>query len=540
MALPQPNQANRRPLLTAPGDSSPTPARRAGAREWTGLALLALPTILLGHDLTLLHLALPALAMDLRPTSAQALWIVDAYGFMIAGFLVTMGTLGDRIGRRKLLMVGAAAFGVASVMAACSSTAAMLIAARAVLGVAGATLMPSTLALISNMFLQPHQRALAIGVWATMFALGMAAGPVVGGLLLTHHGWGAAFLVALPVIGLLLVAAPFLLPEYRAPQQGRMDLPSVALSLLALLPIVYGIKQIAKDGIGAGAILAIGGGLAFMLLFVRRQRRLSSPLIDLGLFSSRAFSVALVVLLVGLIGVGGTMLLVTQYLQLVAGLSPLAAGLWMGPPALAMLAAGIAAPLLARRIRPGHVIAGALGLSAVGYLMLARLDQAPHGIALVTASFSLVYLGLGTIAALGTDLVVSAAPAEKAGSASAMSETVQELGLAVGIATLGSLATAVYRRTMTDLVGSPMAPDIQGAVSDSLAGAVSVSRQLPTGVLEQAQAAFMAGFNVAATTSAVSIAILAALAAVTLRHIGVGDGAAPSQEKACPAHPRIT
>ncbi|ARU87670.1 MFS transporter [Pseudomonas sp. M30-35] len=518
--------------MTALGDSSPTTERLqvhadavercAGAREWIGLGLLALPTILLGLDLTLLHLALPALAVDLRPTSAQALWIVDIYGFMIAGLLITMGTLGDRIGRRKLLMVGAAAFGVASVMAAYSTSANMLIAARAVLGVAGATLMPSTLALISNMFARPEQRALAIGVWATMFALGMAAGPVVGGILLEYYGWGAAFLVALPVVALLLVAAPFLLPEYRAPQQGRLDLPSVALSLLALLPIVYGIKQLAKDGIGAGATLIIVGGLVFMTLFIRRQRQLSSPLIDLGLFSSRAFSVALLVLLVGLVGVGGTMLLVTQYLQLVVGLSPFEAGLWMGPPALAMLVAGITAPLLARRVRPGYVIAGALGLSVVGYLMLTQLDHAPHGIVLVTASFSLVYLGLGTIAALGTDLVVGAAPAEKSGSAAAMSETVQELGLAVGIATLGSLTTSLYRIRMTDQVSVPMAQDVQRAVSDSLAGAKSVLQELPAGMLEQAQAAFMVGFNVAAATSAISIAILAGLAAITLRHIGVG------------------
>ncbi len=497
--------------------------RRAGAREWIGLALLALPTILLGLDLTLLHLALPALSVDLRAASAQALWIVDAYGFMIAGFLITMGTLGDRIGRRKLLMVGAAAFGVASLMAAYSTSATILIAARAVLGVAGATLMPSTLALISNMFNHPHQRALAIGVWATMFALGMAAGPVVGGILLAHYWWGAAFLVALPVVGLLLVAAPFLLPEYRAPQQGRLDLSSVVLSLLALLPIVYGIKQLAKDGIVANATLAIVTGVAFMLLFIRRQRRLSSPLIDLDLFSSRAFSVALVVLLVGLIGVGGTMLLVNQYLQLVAGLSPLAAGLWMGPPALAMLVAGITAPLLARKIRPGYVIAGALGLSVVGYLMLTQLDHTPRGIGLATASFSLVYLGLGTIAALGTDLVVGTAPGEKAGSASAISETVQELGLAVGIATLGSLTTAIYRTRMTDQVNAFLAQDIQRAVLDSLAGAKTVSQELPAGVLEQAQAAFMTGFNLAAVTSAICIAVLAALAAITLRHIGV-DG----------------
>lgn len=500
-------------------DSSSFSERRAGVREWVGLALLALPTILLGLDLTLLHLVLPALALDLRPTSTQALWIIDAYGFMIAGLLVSMGTLGDRIGRRKLLMIGAAGFAAASVMAACSTSAATLIAARVLLGVAGATLMPSTLALISNMFFHPQQRALAIGVWATMFALGMAAGPVVGGVLLERYGWEAAFLVALPFVGLLLIAAPFLLPEYRSPQQGRLDILSVILSLLALFPIVYGIKHMSKDGVDSIAMSAMASGLVFVAVFVRRQRRLASPLLDLGLFSSQAFNVALVVLLVGLIGVGGTMLLVTQYLQLVVGLSPLAAGLWMGPPALAMLAAGIAAPLLARRIRPGYVIAAALGLSVIGYLMLTQLDRSPQGVAMVTAAFSLVYLGLGTIAALGTEMVVGAAPIEKAGSASAMSETVQELGLAVGIAILGSMTTAVYRTRMADQVPEMLSSGTRHAVSDSLAGSVAVSRQLPAGLLEQAQAAFMAGFNVSATASAVGIACLAVLAAIKLRHI---------------------
>ena len=504
-------------------NSTSRPGKPAGVRQWVGLAFLALPTILLGLDLTLLHLVLPALAVDLRPTSTQALWIIDAYGFMIAGLLVSMGTLGDRIGRRKLLMIGAAAFGAASVMAACSTSASMLIVARVLLGIAGATLMPSTLALISNMFSQPHQRALAIGVWATMFALGMAAGPVVGGMLLQYYGWGAAFLVAVPFVVLLLLAAPFLLPEYQSPQQGRLDLVSVMLSLLAILPIVYGIKHIAKDGIDILALSTLASGLVFACLFVRRQRRLTHPLLDLALFSSQAFCVALMVLLIGLTGVGGTMLLVTQYLQLVVGLSPLSAGLWMGPPALAMLIAGIAAPLLARRIRPGYVIAGALGLSVIGYVMLTQLDPSSQGVAMVTAAFSLVYLGLGTIAALGTDMVVSAAPAQKAGSASAMSETVQELGLAVGIAILGSLATAVYRSQMTDQVPATASASIQLAVSDSLAASVSVAHALPAGLLEQAQAAFMAGFNIAAAASAIGIACLAVLAAVKLRHVTVSS-----------------
>ncbi|WP_242672150.1 MFS transporter [Stutzerimonas kirkiae] len=507
------------PLQQRPEETTPLHPRAAGPREWIGLALLALPTLLIGLEVTLLHLVLPVLAVDLRPTSVQTLWIVDIYGFMIAGFLVTMGTLGDRIGRRRLMMIGAAGFAIASVIAAFSSSASMLIAARAALGVAGATLMPSTLALISNLFLQPRQRALAIGLWATVLALGMAAGPVVGGVLLAHYWWGAAFLIAVPIVALVLLGAPILLPEYRAPWPGRLDMPSVVLSLAALLPVIYGIKQLAKGGPGAVAGFAIIVGLVLMALFVRRQRRLASPLIDLGLFASRAFSVALGVLLVGLVGVGGTLLLVTQYLQLVAGLSPLAAGLWLMPPALAMLAAGIGAPLLARCVRPGSLIGLALLLSAVGYLMLARLDSGSGEIPWVIASFSLVYFGLGTLAALGTELVVSAAPADKAGSAAALSEMVQELGLALGIATLGSLAGTLYRLRMTTQLPGGLPPGVEDALVDSLAGAVPQGKALPAGLLEQAQDAFVAGFSLATTTCAIAIALLALLAAAMLRHV---------------------
>lgn len=517
------------PLSRTAIETASSPPVTAGAREWLGLALLALPTALLGLDLTLLHLALPALAADLQPTSMQALWIMDAYGFMIAGFLITMGTLGDRIGRRKLLMMGAAAFAAASALAAFSTSAVMLIAARALLGIAGATLMPSTLALITNMFADPRQRALGFGIWATMFALGMALGPVVGGVLLEHFWWGAAFLIAVPIVGLLLVLAPLLLPEYRAPHVGRLDLASVGLSLAAMLPVVYGIKQIAKDGFGLHPVGALAVGLVFAVLFVRRQQRLADPLLDISLFANRAFSVALIVLLFGLVAVGGTMLLVTQYLQLVAGFSPLVAGLWMGPPALAMVAAGVTAPLIARRVRPGFVVAGALGLSVVGYLMLTRLDNSASGVGIVVAGFSLAYLGLGTIAALGTDLVVGSAPADKAGSASAMSETVQDLGVSLGIAVLGSLATASYRRTMLDRIPEGLAREAHEAVGDSLWAATSVASELPAGLIEEAQAAFTAGFSSAAVVSAVSVSVLAVLAAVSLRHIGVIDSGEPRQ-----------
>ncbi|MCW8128577.1 MFS transporter [Microbulbifer halophilus] len=496
------------------------PKPLAGAREWAGLAVLALPTILLGLDVTLMYLALPALASDLQPSSTQALWIMDAYGFMIAGFLITMGTLGDRVGRRRLLMIGAVAFGAASVLAAYSTSAAMLIAARAALGVAGATLMPSTLALISNMFADARQRALAIGVWATMFALGMAAGPVVGGVLLEHFWWGSAFLVAVPVVAILLVAAPVLLPEYRAPQSGQLDLFSVVLSLAATLPAIYGLKESAKDGLGTEPIAALVAGMVFAVWFVHRQRCLANPLLDMRLFTNRAFSAALLILLFGLVGVGGAMLLVTQYLQLVAGLSPLAAGLFMGPPALAMLVGGIASPLISRRIRPSFVVAGALALSATGYFLLAQLDSS-GGITLLVAGFSLVYLGLGTIAALGTDLVVSAAPAPKAGSASAMSEMVQELGIAMGVAILGSLTTALYHYRIADQIPGHLPNELSRGVSDSLWAASEIANQLPDGLLVEARAAFTFGFSIANLASAAVAIILAILSTVALRYIGV-------------------
>lgn len=501
-------------------------SRRSGTRAWMGLGLLSLPTIVLGLDVTILYLVMPSLAAELEPTATQALWIMDAYGFLIAGFLITMGTLGDRIGRRRLLMIGMASFGLVSVLAAFAPTAAWLIAARALLGIAGATLMPSTLALISTLFDDARQRALAIGVWATMFALGMAAGPVVGGALLSRYWWGSAFLVAVPVAVIVLVAAPRLLPEYRDPQEGRFDIPSVGLSLGATLAFVYAVKHAASDGVDFLAILALTAGTAGAVVFVRRQLRIPVPLLDMSLFTNRAFSVALAVLLIGLIGVGGTMFLVTQYLQLVEELSATAAGIWMGPPALAMLVAAIGAPLVARHIRPGKVMAATLTLSLVGYGMLATADQGDR--ISVIAGFALVYLGLGAIAALGTDIVVGAAPASRAGSAAAISETVQELGLAVGVALLGSLTTTIYRTRM--VVPPDASPETGDRLADSLSSATTYSDQVPAETIEHARTAFMVGFNTASMVAGGAIVAVTVLCTFALRHIRPIAGPEPCDD----------
>src|SRR5688500_14228560 len=243
---------------------------RAGRREWIGLGVIALPCLLYSMDLTVLNLAVPHLTADLKPSSSQLLWIVDIYGFVVAGSLITMGTLGDRIGRRRLLMIGAAAFGVASVLAAFSTSAGMLIATRAVLGVAGATLAPSTLSLIRNMFLDPRQRTQAIGIWITSFSVGGAIGPLAGGVVLEFFWWGAVFLLAVPVMAFLLVLGPRFLPEYRDPDAGRPDLASAALSLAAVLAMIFGLKQMAQDGLAWLPALSIVAGLAIGRAFVWR------------------------------------------------------------------------------------------------------------------------------------------------------------------------------------------------------------------------------------------------------------------------------
>jgi MFS transporter, DHA2 family, multidrug resistance protein len=508
--------------------SATVEAPRAGRREWVGLAVIALPCLLYAMDLTVLYLAVPQLSADLRPSSAQLLWITDVYGFLVAGLLVTMGTLGDRIGRRRLLLLGAAGFGVASVLAASATTSEQLIAARALLGVAGATLAPSTLSLVRTMFADPRQRTIAVAVWISSFSAGGAVGPLAGGVLLERFWWGSVFLLAVPVMALLLALGPFLLPEFRDPEAGRPDLVSAGMSLAAVLLVIYGLKQLAQDGLGWPPALAIVAGLAVGLGFVRRQQRLADPLLDLRLFTNRAFGAALATNTLSFFVGFGALLFIAQYLQLVLGLSPLAAGLWMLPSSLGFIVGSLLAPLLVRRAHPAVVMAAGLVVAAVGFGLLTQLGGA-WGLAVLVAGSVVFSLGLAPVDTVAADLTVGAAPPQRAGAASALSETSSELGGALGIATLGSVGTAIYRSQVTDTLPAGVPPQAAEATRDTLGGAVAAASQLPdrlgAALLDTAREAFTQGLHLTFAVSAALAVGIAILAAALLR--GVRPGSQP-------------
>lgn len=505
---------------------------RAGRREWIALAVLALPTLLVSIDIYSLLLALPNLTADLGASSVEQLWITDIYGFMLAGFLITMGTLGDRIGRKKLLLIGAAVFGIASVVAAYSASPEMLIATRALLGVAGAILAPSTMSLIRTLFRDAKQMGLAIGIWGLCFSAGAVIGPVLGGALLSHFWWGSVFLLGVPAMVLLLAVGPALLPEYRDPNAGELDLTSVVLSLAAVLPSIYGLKELAKNGWQALPIAAIMIGIVFTVLFVRRQQRLENPLLDLRLFASRSFTTALVGLMFGTLLMGSIMLFVTQDLQLVEGLSPFDAGLWLLPAVLANAVSFIVSPLLARRFRPAHVIGAGLAISVSGLLVLTQTDTT-SGPTTVATGFALIFLGAGPLVTLGIHLILASAPPEKAGSAAALNETSGQFGFAFGLAALGSIGVAVYDNRFTPPAEVPAGA--ADAARESLADAVAAARDLPPDLAEAlltpARQAFVSGLHLVSAISSVVLAVVALLIVRLLRGVAP-TGTAPADEAA--------
>jgi DHA2 family multidrug resistance protein-like MFS transporter len=502
---------------------------KAGRKEWIALGVLALPLLLVSMDVSVLYFAVPFISADLGVSATEQLWIFDIYGFVLAGLLITMGSLGDRVGRRRLLIFGAVAFGLASVAAAYGQSPEQLIAARAVLGIGGATLMPSTLALIRNMFHDAAQRSKAIAFWSAVMMGGISLGPVLGGFLLEHFWWGSVFLVNTPAMLLLLVLAPVLLPEFKTPVKGRFDLISSALSLAAVLPVIWGIKELAADGVEAMPTLSILVGLVFGVVFLRRQRTATHPMIELAMFRNRAFSGALAANTIGMLALVGNAVFMTQYLQLVLGMSPLKAALWSLAPSVVV---GGAAPLgaaLAQKMDRAYVLGIGFVVAAGGFGILTQVHvESPLFVVLTGAG--LLAAGLVMVMSVVTEAVVGSVAPERAGSASALMETCSEFGGALGIAVLGSIGTAAYRGNLDTHLPSGLSAGVGSAAREGLPAANAVAAQLPSQLGDLLLAAARTSFSHSMNTVAVVGTLLLAATAIAVTLILRGTTPEPSAE----------
>ncbi|MFF4622922.1 MFS transporter [Nonomuraea jabiensis] len=492
---------------------------KAGWREWTGLAILMLPVLLISITVTVLFFALPSLTAELEPSGTQQLWIVDIYAFLLAGLLIPMGNLGDRIGRRRLLLVGAVVFGLTSAIAAYAPSAELLIVARGLQGAAAATLMPPTLALIRVLFTDGRQLHMAIAIWAAIFTLGSVAGPIVGGWLLESFWWGAVFLISVPIMILLLALGP-LLPEYRDPNPGKFDLLSAVLVLLAALPIVYAVKMVAEQNFSLTMWISAVIGLLFLTLFLQRQRKLPDPMLDLALFRRHAFTVSLITATLAVFALVGTFYFITQYLMSVLGMRPIVAGLMTVPTAVSSAAGSVLGAALTRWFRPGTVMGSGMVFGAIGFLLISQLSTDVN-LPLLFSGLFLLGWGIGSVQALASTMVVATAPPEKAGSASGLFESSTEFGQALGAAILGSIGVAVYRGTLAAQLPPGVPPEDAAVAHETLGGALSVAAELPQAVgaalASVARDAYVDGMQIAAFAGAGIMLVMGILAFIKLR-----------------------
>jgi len=515
-------------MTTSPSILAPArdggPAARSPRRDWLALGLLMFPVLLVAVDNTALTFALPAITRALEPSGVHLLWIIDSYPLVLAGLLVSMGSLGDRIGRRRLLIIGSTGFAALSAATAFAPTAEWLIAGRAALGFFGAMLMPSTLSLIRNIFPEPNRRRMAVALWAAGFSGGAALGPIFGGWLVEHLWWGAVFLVAVPLMLPLLVLGRTLIPESKDPSPGKVDVPSILLSMLVMVPMVYGIKDVATQGPDLAGLGSMVFGAVMAVAFVRRQHRLDHPLLDMSLFRNRVFSMAISANILALFSFNGFILFLAQHLQLLEGLSPSAAGVAMIPALAATVVSGLVVVPLVRKVRPGYVVGAGLAFSATGY-SLVTFGNHDGGPTLLLAALLILALGVGTAETISNDLILGSAPPEKSGAAAAISETGYEVGSLLGTAVLGSILTASYQHNLrlpAGLDGMLPGTALHNA-GETLAGAMEAAAGLPgplaDAVRDAAGAAFDSGVHITAAIGLVLMATAAVLAAVVLRKV---------------------
>ncbi|WP_434621642.1 MFS transporter [Arthrobacter sp. A5] len=506
-------------LRTAPAGT------RAGRREWLALSVLMLPVLLVAVDNTVLSFAVPAISLALNPTATGLLWIIDIYPLILAGLLVPMGSMADRFGRRRMLMVGSLGFTAVSVVAAFAPSANALIGCRAMLGLFGAMLMPSTLSLIRNIFTDAGQRRTAIAIWAAAFSGGAALGPLLGGLLLENFWWGGVVLLAVPMLIPLAILAPLCVPESKDPAPGRIDTASIALSFGTMVPLIYGIKALATEAPGPGSLLPLLVGLVGVVLgvvFVHRQLRQRTPMLDVRLFTNPVFSGAVAANLLSIFSLVGFLYFVSQHLQLVAGQSPTRAGLTLLPGLVMSIVTGLLVVRLARRIRPAFLVATGLLLNAAGYLtVLLNGSGSESGLLL---AFVLLGSGVGMAETISNDLILATAPAAKAGAASAISETAYEVGSVLGTAVLGSILAAAYRFHVS--VPDSLSAQAHEGARQTLGGAINAAASLPPGqaaeLIGSAQRAFDSGAGVVAAVGLAMMLAAAAMSLLTLRRVARG------------------
>ncbi|WP_086819607.1 MFS transporter [Allokutzneria sp. NRRL B-24872] len=502
--------------LSSVPETSPVSVRH----RWIALATLVLAILLVSLDTTVLSLAIPHLTESLKPTSTQILWIGDIYAFVLAGLLVTMGTLGDRVGRKKLLLIGSAGFGLFSAIAAFAPSANLLILARVVQGVAGATLMPSTLSIIRNIFTNPRERGFAVAVWGAMASAGAALGPLVGGVLLQHFWWGSVFLINVPVMIVLIGVGLWVLPESKDPVPGAWDLPSVFASLIGVVAVVYGVKELTVYGWAQPLALPVAAlGVFALVWFCRRQMVIPHPLVDIRLFRNPKFSSAIMSTLLAVLGLAGASFILSQFLQLVQGYSPLNSGLLNLPGTVGAVTGGLMSSTIAHRWSARK--ATSIGLVVIAAGLCIALGFEPDtsawtvGLVMFTAGG-----GAGLAFTVNANLVLTAAPKEKSGAASALSETAYQLGAALGIALLGSATSIVYRNSMAVL--APVLPqDVYAGARESIGAALAAAPKLPpeqaAQLVDVARHAFVNGAVVAAGVAAALLISAATLSWFVLR-----------------------
>jgi len=494
--------------------------------RWRMLAVLIVSLLVVVLDNSILNVALPTISRDLRATNSQLIWAVDAYSLVFASLLFTWGVLGDRFGRRRVLITGLVMFGISSALCAYSSSPEVLIGLRALMAVGGAAVLPVTLAIITNVF-PPDERPRAIGIWAGAVGAAIAVGPITGGVLLEHFWWGSVFLINVPVVIVGITGIVALVPESRGGLQARIDPIGVVLSIVGLLLLVYGIvhggeTKTWSDPAVWGSILA---GLAVLAAFGWLEWRSDHPSLDIHLFSNREFSMSLIAVTLTFFGLMGATFFMIFYLQTVRGMSPLQAGLALLPLAVGQVVTAARSDRLTKRFGPRVVIGSGMAVVSVAFLSLIFL-QVDSPLAAVLSLYLAIGIGMGAAMAPATATIMSTLPLSRAGAGSAVQNTVRQLGGALGVAILGTVVSVVYSNRFDTLLPHLPAPaqaastsvETAHAIAQAGLGAGLIDAQQYAVLIHASNAAFMSGLHIATVFTAITVFLGATVAFVGLPH----------------------